>query len=183
MISAATFRLWVSRFEGTIPHLYLDTLGLVTTAVGCLVDPVELALGLPFARPDGDPARADEIRADWQRVKAMAPGLFAPRYATADALTLTADGIAAVVAMRHDANVRALLRIFPDLDSYPEPAQLAMLGMAWAMGVGFPARFPRFSRAVRMRDWATAAEECRIRNANADRNDAHRDLLLTAVDA
>jgi hypothetical protein len=53
--------------------------------------------------------------------------------------------------------------------------------MAWAMGSSFPATWPRFSAAARARKWLLAADESRIRNANADRNEGHYLLLLAAA--
>jgi hypothetical protein len=57
--------------------------------------------------------------------------------------------------------------------------------MAWAMGAGFPAHFPRFTAAIAAGDWATASDECRIDETGNPgvhlRNMANRALLLSAV--
>src|SRR5713226_1332348 len=70
------FRAFSEQFEGCVPHMYLDIKGLVTVGVGNLVDPVGLAQALPFrfknkpgiASP-GAPATADQIAAEWQKLK------------------------------------------------------------------------------------------------------------------
>ena len=54
------FRAFTLPLEGEIAWMYLDTLGLVTVGLGNLIDPVELALELPFVyratpRRDGIP--------------------------------------------------------------------------------------------------------------------------------
>src|SRR5207244_2818316 len=50
--------------EGRVPWMYLDIKGLVKTGVGNLIDPVGLALKLPFVhKADGSPASEVEIRA------------------------------------------------------------------------------------------------------------------------
>ena len=178
----AAFPEWVARFEGSVPTLYQDTKGLVTVGVGNLVDPVLRAVPLPFQRPDGTLAGEEEIAAEWARVKALPPGLVARRYATPDALRLSPEAIDALVRSQLEANVERLKRSFPDLDSYPDPAVLAIFGMAWAMGAGFAAAWPKFSAAVRARRWRDAADQCRIRDANVDRNEAHRALFLEAAE-
>ena len=44
----SSFPAFSGRFEGRVPYMYLDVLGLVTVGVGNLVDPVETAQALPF---------------------------------------------------------------------------------------------------------------------------------------
>lgn len=79
------FRRISPHLEGEIDHMYRDSIGahkdpalhdplggLVTTAVGVLIDPVELALPLPWVRKDGLPATPEEIRAEWQKIKDQA---------------------------------------------------------------------------------------------------------------
>ena len=55
--------------EGVVPWMYLDVKGLVTCAIGVLIDPIEMALHLPWRRQDGAPATRAEIEADWCRIK------------------------------------------------------------------------------------------------------------------
>src|SRR6202042_670124 len=78
-----------------------------------------------------------------------------------------------------------LARTFPDFASFPAPAQTAILPMSWAMGSGFPARWPLFSAAVRAQDWAACAANCAISSVgNAGvipRNNADRALFLQAA--
>ena len=54
--------------EGVIPYMYADVRGLVTTAIGILIDPMSYALALPWVRRDGSPATPGEIVEDWHRV-------------------------------------------------------------------------------------------------------------------
>lgn len=174
-----------SPLEGVISHLYLDVLGLVTCAIGCLVDPVSLCLDLPWKRADGSPATRDEIAAEWATIKA-AKGLATAGHKAAAKLCklhLTADGVAQVVEKKLDATARELARRFPGFAELPADAQLGLLSMAWAMGANF--RFPKFQAAIEQRDFERAAAECTIREAgNAGvipRNIANRQLFRNAA--
>lgn len=53
--------------------MYLDVRGLVTTGIGNLIDPKEVALPLPWLK-EGEPATADEISAEWDFVKSDPDG-------------------------------------------------------------------------------------------------------------
>lgn len=176
------------RFEGSVSWLYQDIKGLVTIAVGVLVDPLELALdtlgGHMVRASDGQPASRHEIAADWQAVKRH-PDLARRGHRAAESvawLRLTPEGLEAVTLGKLDAMVAALARRFPQLPSWPASAQLAVLSLAWACGAGF--RFPRTERALLARDWATAAEEAVIDATGnpgvVPRNEANRELFLCA---
>ncbi len=154
-------------FEGRIPYMYLDIKGLVSVGVGNLIDPVSLALPLPFVhKSDGISATQDEIQTDWQAVKGRQDLATAKDYLRQfDALTalkLTDDGIDQVVLSKLDSNEAALKGTpeFADLESWPADAQLGLLSMAWALG-GF-AKFPKFRAACAAKDWVTAAAESHI---------------------
>lgn len=181
----AGFRAFSVRFEGCVAWMYLDVRGLVTTGIGCLVDPLELALELPWYRPDWRWSTRDEIEAEWRRVKAMPPGLRATRYA--GPLRLSDEAIDQLVARRLEGNAARLLGYFPELADWPAPAQTALCSMAWAMGANFVASWPRFAAAARAQDWRACADECAIRaDGNpgvVPRNEANRDLFLAAAEA
>lgn len=173
--------------EGCVPWMYLDILGLVTVAVGVLVDPMSLALDLPFVRQDGAPASRDEIRAAWTAVKSR-PHLAAQGHRVAARCTtirLTDDGVRIAVDRRLDAIERVLGARFPHWDSWPWEAQLGTLSIAWACGPKFA--FPKLAAALQARDWATAAVECAIREAGnpgiKPRNVATRALFAQAASA
>lgn len=148
--------------EGRIPWLYADVKGLVTIAIGNLVDPISLALGLPLRHPDGRLATRDEIAAEWQRVKSD-PHAAAMGHKYAQRITrlrLDDKAIAMLVLGKLDANDTALRARFPEFEEWPADAQLATHSMAWACGPAF--RFPRLERALREQDWEIAAVECRM---------------------
>src|ERR1700733_13056663 len=67
----SSFPAFSTKFEGRVPYMYLDVLGLVTVGVGNLIDPVETALTLPFQLKNnpGSVATKDQIAAEWQTLK------------------------------------------------------------------------------------------------------------------
>lgn len=176
---AAAFVAFSTPLEGVEHAMYADIRGLVTTAIGCLADPIELALAMPWVRADGSPATRDEVAADWHAVKGR-PELARLGARAAEPCTtvrLTDEGVARVVGQRLDATVAALARRFPELPEWPADAQLAVLSLAWACGAGFA--YPKLEACLRRRDFAGAALECDIRG-NPRRSAAQRQLLLEA---
>lgn len=159
------FLTYTTPLEGSVPFLYLDAIGLVTTAVGVLVDPLDAALTLPLRVPsDGwRLASRDEIAEDWRRVKERQDlrhrgGMV---YGSIARLRLDQDGVQAVT-WRKLATMEDRLRArFDSWDEWPADAQLAILSLSWACGPAF--RYPRLAAYLRAQDWARAATECDIR--------------------
>jgi hypothetical protein len=171
--------------------MYLDVKGLVTVGVGNLVDPMELAVQLPFrlrANP-GTAASPEQIAEEWRRIKSNL-GLAKAGYRASEALTqlmLDDAGIDALITQRLIANEPVLKKYpsFCEFDSWPADAQLGLLSMAWALGPGGPAAFPHFATACGHQDFAAAATNCAIsENGNpgvAPRNRANRTLFGNAA--
>lgn len=184
---AAAFAPFSVPLEGSVPWLYLDVRGLVTTAIGVLVDPVERALALPLVRPDGSPATREEIAAAWSLVK-LRPELARQGHLAAERVTslrLTPDGIESVTLAKLRTHVAALVQRFPELPTWPAPAQLAVLSLAWACGTSFS--FPRLEAHLRTGAFSAAVGEVDIRSEGnpgvVPRNTANRKLLLEAAEA
>ncbi len=156
------FVAFTAKFEGVCAWMYLDVKGLVTTAIGNLIDPVSLALPLPFAHRDGTPAARDEIEVEWRAVKSLqrlsqcGGGVFANH----TTLRLSPAVVERIVLAKLAQNESLLLRRFPSFGTWSADAQLGLLSMAWALGPAF--RFPRFEAAVTALDFATASRECRM---------------------
>lgn len=160
------WRAWNEPLEGCVSWMYLDTHRppLVTTGMGNLIDPVELALALPWCDASGAPASPDDVGAEWRHVKSM-PWLSNASAAAAERATtlrLTDEAIDGLISDRLAANTAILVERFPDFDLWPADAQLGLLSMAWAMGPGFPVKFPKFSAACDAQDFVTAAAECQM---------------------
>lgn len=181
------FPSFTANLEGKVPWMYADILGLVTVGLGCLIDPVSLALGLPWKRPDGSDASNGEVAAEWNRVK-HDPTLPKRGHRAAQKVTtlrLTDEGIARLANDRLRRHEAWFVKTWKDFASFPADAQLAIHSMGWAMGAGFTGKFPSFTRAVTVHDWATAARNCKMREAGnpglVPRNKRNVSLLLAAA--
>lgn len=182
-------------FEGAVPYFYQDVLGLVSIGVGILTDPIGLALSLPMVKLDGSPATQAEIVAEWHRIKALGSGtyqtgndaakkghLYAKPHTT---LRLTDTGLRSTVDGKLLLNDSILQKRFPDFDTWPADAQLAIHSLAWGCGPAF--RFPKLEAALKARDFATAANEVRMVANGVElhglkpRNAANKKLLLNAA--
>lgn len=164
----AGFPAFTQRFEGRVPTMYRDVKGYVTTGVGNLIDPVTLALSLPWLHADGSAATPDEVRAEWQRVKSMPAGMVASHYASSDGLHLSDDAIDALVLRHIDADAKYLQsHYFPDLVLYPASVETAIMSNAWAMGAGWPgfSRYADCVAAIKSGDWNRVADTCAIPSA------------------
>lgn len=187
------FIQFTDSFEGAVPYLYCDILGLVTIAYGNLVDPMRGAMGLELNRPDGSRASQSEIAAEWQRVKndpacASRGHLYARSITT---LRMTTEATQALALAKAESNDRVLRGLYSAWDEWPACAQLALHSWAWACGTG--AWFPRMSARLRDGDFAGASTEIqlsewglgrggqRVHNAGlAPRNAANKMLLQNA---
>lgn len=175
-------------FEGYVHWMYLDIKGLVTVGIGNLIDPRSLATSLPFTvGVNGPPASAGDIGAEWDRLKKDV-SLARKGYKACEGVTRLRLGDAAIdafVYQKLDENEKSVRRAFPDWDSLPADAQLGILSMAWAMGPGFPVKFPGFTAACNAGRWAEAAEKCHMRDSDnpglVRRNRANRLLFQNAA--
>lgn len=148
--------------EGCVPWMYLDVKGLVTTAIGILIDPIQYAMPLPWQHLDGSLASRDEVAAEWLRVK-QDPVAAQRGHRYTEGIThlrLDPAGVDLVVSRKLQQNADHLKARFPEWDDWPADAQLACLSMAWACGPAF--RFPALEARLRARDFAMAAGECHI---------------------
>lgn len=162
----ADFIAFTESLEGHVDWMYLDVKGLVTIGDGNLIDPLSLAHGLVFARPDGTVATASEISAEWLRVKNrrdMAAG-GGGAFQRITSLRATAASLAALVNAKVDRFEADLVLLFPCWDTWPDDAMIATMSMVWAMGdAKLEAEFPRFVEACRDEDWAEASRQCHMR--------------------
>ena len=189
------------RWEGNKPFMYLCSGGYVTTGIGNKLANAQEALALPWQhKATGLPATPAEIRTAFERVHAMTaefrradPKALNPfgaqHYAKASDLVLP-DGAAnqlAVDRLEKDF-LKGLRRLFPGFDGYPQPAQRALVDMAYTLGVsGLETKFPRFVTACQEGKFANAAEHSDRKlkaiggRKGDERNVATRNLLLEAA--
>lgn len=161
------FVAFSTKFEGCVSWMYLDVKGLVTVAIGNLIDPMSMALNLPFVdKTSGDAAVPAGIAAEWNQVKNH-PTAAKQGHRVLEAVTrlrLTPDGIQKVVLNKFDLNDSILKSRFPDWDSWPAAAQLATHSMAWACGPAF--HFVSLADSLRKGDFVSAAKQCHMDTTN-----------------
>jgi GH24 family phage-related lysozyme (muramidase) len=188
------WREFNTTFEGLVPFMYQDTKGLITIGMGNLIDPVSLALNLPFQwrnKPGvvhpGSPATHADIRAEWHRIKNDTT-LAKKGYRACDPLCnleLNRTAIAKLIFDKLQANEIILKRVsaFSDFDTWPADAQMGLLSMAWAMGPGFADhhRWPKFRAACAAADFDDAAANCRMHSVHESRNIANKRLFENAA--
>ena len=183
MIDLAAARAALEDHEGLVQHLYLDTQKLPTVGVGCRVFGAQASLQLPWLRADGAMPLAAEIAHDYDRVAAMAPGMRPEAYLGPGALFLDKASVDQLLQVRLDHEFLPGLReTFPAFDDgYPGPAQLAIVDMAFNLGVrGLTGGFPHLCAAVRIGDWSAAAWNCHRKTCRESRNEWTRDQFLAA---
>lgn len=153
-----------TNFEGCVDYMYPDIKGLVTTGMGNLIDPLPLALELPWHRRDGSSCMMEEVEAEWRVMhgndhlaKAGAKAAFAQ-----STLCLSDEALTGLIGKRlfDDAEILQKNAAFSDFADWPADAQCGLLSMAWAMGPGFGPAWPHFSTACSARNWGLAAEQC-----------------------
>lgn len=158
-----------SPIEGVVHWLYLDVKNFLTAAMGCLADPVERALAMPWRLPNGELASKAQVISEWKALKAR-PDL--SKYAasnhvveSATTIRLLDSDISAVVQTRLLATEQRMRHFFKNWDYFPADAQLALLSMGWALGSDFETGYPRLTAAANLGEWETCANECEISHA------------------
>lgn len=173
--SAVTLDQWsfTSRFEGVIPHLYLDTVGIPTCGVGFAVrSEAELA------QFQWTPSLSEAV-ADYRIICRQPSGLPASLYKRHTKARLSDESIRNTFEIII-ASVRRQLKNW-NLDTQPVPVQLALVDMAYNLGVAGLGKYVKMRAAVEARDWARAADECSRRGVQQPRNEATRELFLAAL--
>jgi hypothetical protein len=180
-------------WEGEADVMYTDVLGLVTTAIGYLIDDKSgpngygPALTIPWVhKSDGQPATRDEIIQDWQTVKNahnQSGGFDLPNDKKITQLKIPENVIQDLTASRMASNEKELLKSLPGFANFPADAQMAIHGMAWAMGAAFvPAYgFQAFADAANRGDWAAAKANSAFKGAAPKRKAAHDQMFDNAA--
>jgi len=158
--------------------MYLDTAANVTVGVGNLLANVAAAQALAFVvRPTGSspgeatPATASQIAIDFNTVAAQPKGKNFRDYEPFTALILPESVIQALLLNRVRDFSAQLSAAFPDYGEFPAEVCAALFDMTFNLGLGgLLTRFPRFTQAVRNRDWATAARQCARAGIPSSRN-------------
>lgn len=169
----------ILRFEGAVPHMYLDTLGYVTCGIGCMLKTAQQAQKIAFIdRASHMPATAREIAADYTSVKLYGPGKMAHAYHAVTNLDLTPGTIRELYDQKHAENQLSLIAMFPDYVTLPEGVRIALADMCWQFGARGLSKWAKLCGAVGRRDWSTAAHECISSAVRRERNETRSALFI-----
>lgn len=171
-------------FEGFVEHFYLDTTGNVTIGYGHMVPTAAAAAALPLKDENGRDATAQAKRDEWTLIKSKPPGKRPSYYKPFTKLTLPVADAKALLRKDLEAAAKDVKTRFPKIDDYPEDAQDALLDMMFNLGLTkfSRANWTNLFAAVDKEDWKTAASECHRSDVQDVRNDAIRDLFLSAAE-
>lgn len=172
--------------EGNISYFYQDTVGKTTIGVGRLIETVEEAVSLRMTCNGLDPQRTREcIRDNFLTVDQDTPRnsralnrthryykqLLETKYASQPGSGFCVcsypDTTAMSDARSHVQGNRQTIvrRYMSDFSSIPQPAQVAILRIAYGTGVGglmsqAHSRVPQLTRAIHNRNWLAASRHC-----------------------
>jgi GH24 family phage-related lysozyme (muramidase) len=210
MLFTDSFKDHLKTTEGLVYHLYLDTNGYVTVGYGHMMEHVGLALKLPFqtAMARTEAARAlfsqlqmppvspgisqymkmgarratqDEIKKDWNEVKAQpfGPHIPASSFQEDTECWLLKQDIEDLFDQDLQEHVSSIKQyVFPDFDTLPQAAQEAIFDMEFNMGPSTLNKFINFKKAVNARDWDGAASSCHRITPDEERNVWTKNVLL-----
>ena len=103
-------------------------------------------------------------------------------YKDLTSITLPLDEINSLLHRRVMEFYDRTKKIFPQFDSFPVPAKLALIDMTFNLGIEkFNKAFVRLQVAVRLQNWTLAAAECHRKGPAEPRNISTRQLFLDAA--
>jgi GH24 family phage-related lysozyme (muramidase) len=166
----------LKRHEGVVYHQYVDTTGNVTVGVGFLI-PNQAAVS-HFSWEDPTKALADftalTVLAKDKSFWGKTPGFY-KKFTTTTIKDI--DG----PLLRHCRSIERELTKFAGLGlaNLPEQAHNVVVDMAYQVGVsGLVLSFPAFVRAIKAKNWATAAAESGVKQAGMARRVWRSETLL-----
>lgn len=186
--------------EGTVPWPYLDIKGYVTTGTGNLIEniatgrPTERFFEMAWERPDGSKPSRAYLQNAWDTVKghqemasygggsqafaALTDIRLGPYNTQVNQMT---PAIREIIKWQLDSDEALHRAQFPQYDSWPADAQLALAEMSWAKGADYSG-WPGLRGALNSMppNFAKAAIESHISNAVPARNEMDRLLFENA---
>ncbi|WP_149981854.1 hypothetical protein [Pseudoalteromonas rhizosphaerae] len=173
------------KYEGNVPHMYLDTKGYVTVGVGHLLKDVEAAKKVPFIiRDTGAIASIKQIEDEFKLIKSKPFGSQAAVFYKPFTKLVTTEAV-------REAQVEQHIRIFEselkriygvsEFASYPNDVKLALFDMIFNLGMPeLKDEFPNFNKHMKVRDFKQAAIESNRKDVPTERNTYVRNLFKSA---
>lgn len=148
--------------EGVLYQMYVDVVGVITVAMGNALFSLEDALSLEFRLSNGMPASRQNVIAAWKTLKndpaCASKGHKYSEKLSGNQVFLTEESAQKLIAAKLAQHDKAFSKRFKNWDDVPWQAQMAVHSMGWAMGSGFPAKFPKFSKAFAAGDFESCTE-------------------------
>jgi GH24 family phage-related lysozyme (muramidase) len=171
------YRSLIKSGEGSIPHMYLDTVGKVTVGVGNMLPDIKSSLLLPF-RVDDSPAEQVDIQKDFSNVLALSKGKYAGFYGQYTKCRLSTDAINALLDERLQEFEGYLKTSFADFDNFPEKVKKGLMDMIFNLGYsGLKNKFPNFMKHALAQNWQGCADECKRKGIRDKRNEEVKALF------
>lgn len=172
----------LKRWEGSVPYMYLDKVGLVTVGIGFMLPNIYAASTLPFMKPAGEPASQIDISLDYNRVKALSANKLVTYYHSFSSPLLPQAEINRLLAANVVSFEVSLRRIYLDYDIYPDSVKVGLIDMCYNLGASkLQAQYPKFNRAVQTHNWLLAADQCHRNGPSEERNTWTKNQFLEAL--
>jgi GH24 family phage-related lysozyme (muramidase) len=176
---------FITRFEGVIPHMYLDTNGYVTVGVGNMIPDERAARRLHMRdRANHADATQDELVHEYRTIGGMKRGLRASAYMTSCNLEMTNDEIRRLFDRRVSEFEMQLRAVYYNYDACPELCRLALLDLCFNLGAGaLDRKWPCLKEAVQTMNWNEAAKQSFRPQSSTARNVAIAELFHAGYSA
>jgi len=195
MTSYTRILSFIKKHEGNFTYMYLDTRGNVTVGVGYLLSTASMTMALSSSfsvrssleakkkksadeafKKDPKQAVTDEFKA----VGALSKGRLPSYYKTNTTLDLAQSKVDALLKLEVVAAEKSVKGIFEAFDTFPEPAQVAIIDMAYNLGTAGFKQYETLISDLKKKDWATAATHCKRTGPSQSRNDETKALFEEA---
>lgn len=166
------------KFEGTIPYMYLDTVGAVTVGTGHMIPDANAASRLNMKLADNGAAATEaQKKSEWGAIKARPAAKVASYYRQFTSLRMTPDDATALLREDMGRSETDLATIFTNWSSLPPAAREALVDMCFNLGKTRFLKFRNLILACKAGDWQRAADESHRNGIPAARNDEVRALF------
>jgi GH24 family phage-related lysozyme (muramidase) len=166
------------KFEGSVAHMYLDTVGEVTIGTGHLVASATAAGTLVLiVSATGKAATTAQKKSEYAEMKKQLPGKkpgYYKGFATLEISSAESDSLLLADLTRAEGDLKS---IFSGYSAFPGGAQEALIDMAFNLGKTNFLEYEQLIAACKAADWKRAAAESHRNGIPADRNDEIRQLF------
>jgi len=182
VIEKQNIRKKLEEYEGFIEHIYRDSKGLATVAVGHMIPNVQAAQQLTFYTAKGVKATPAEIKVDYDAVMKQPSNRLASFYKRFTSLKMKRTDADILTNKHIDSFYKELKIIYLDYDKFPSEAKLALMDLIFNVGMtNLKNMWPTMNGAIKAKDWAKAAANSnRKPPVSVARNKYVKDLFIKA---